>query len=149
MAYPQGENVMSVQMQDIPTKGRLFTCDGCGRSERRQILPDGAQAEFASARFVGWRIAGPLAKPEGAYCPACAGTDNEYWSKAPQESWRVRCTTCDWEWEDDYDEGPLDGKAAYDLAHDHECDPLVEVRAPESDAWRPRHDLNRDGVLTP
>lgn len=45
-------------------------------------------------------------------------------------SWSVRCVTCNWEWEDDYNEGPLDEAEAKRLADDHECEPEVQVRAP-------------------
>lgn len=137
---------MSVQLQDIPSTDRLFTCDGCRRSERRKVLPEGDRAEIASARFVGWRFP-DVASPTVAYCPACAGSDDDYWSNVPQESWRVRCDTCDWEWEDDFDEGPLDAKQAKRLADGHECEPDVLVMSPAGDRWLRTRQVNDDGAV--
>jgi hypothetical protein len=62
-------------------------------------------------------------------------------------SWSVRCNTCDWEWEDEYDEGLPDAKAAKRLADDHECEPSVEIKAPGSDSWHATWVVNNDGTI--
>ena len=139
---------MPVQMQDIPSTGRLFTCDNCGYSTRRQILPGDMPWEIASARFVGWRFAGPLTEPTATYCPVCAGTDPDYWShdSTVVESWRVRCKTCGWEWDDEYDEGALNGKDAHAVAQRHVCAPQLEIAAPIDGTWRPIWELTSAGT---
>jgi hypothetical protein len=82
-----------------------------------------------SARANGWRIWRGTTQGgsygEDVICPRCAGTTNE-----PPPSWRVGCHTCDWEHEDEYDEGPLDEKAAKRVADDHECEPSPWVKPP-------------------
>jgi hypothetical protein len=50
-------------------------------------------------------------------------------------SWRVRCDTCWWEWEDEHDEGPLDENGAREAARGHVCERQVEIQAPGADEW--------------
>lgn len=63
------------------------------------------------------------------------------------KSWGMRCTTCGYEWEDEYDEGPIDAKQAKELARDHECEPHVEILPPDSDQWLDPFRVNDDGTL--
>ena len=63
------------------------------------------------------------------------------------KSWSVRCNTCDWYWEDEYGEGPLDAKNAKQMARDHECEPHVELAAPDSDLWISPHLVDDDGTV--
>jgi hypothetical protein len=63
-------------------------------------------------------------------------------------TWRVRCNTCDWEWDDEYDEGPLNAKEAKRMARDHECEPDIEIQAPDSDnVWVRPDRVSDDGTL--
>lgn len=63
-------------------------------------------------------------------------------------SWRVRCDTCRWEWEDEYNEGPLDAKAAKQVAREHECEPEVYLSPPDDDNERFAEWLvNDDGTI--
>ncbi|MEV0726046.1 hypothetical protein AB0I37_25110 [Micromonospora purpureochromogenes] len=63
-------------------------------------------------------------------------------------TWSVRCTTCDWQWEDEYNEGPLDVEAARDMARDHECEPNVEMLPPGDGAkWVPEWRVSSDGTV--
>lgn len=69
-------------------------------------------------------------------------------STPAEPSWSVRCTTCDWEWEDEFGEGPLDAKAAKEMARDHECEPEVELCPPGEDArWMPEWRVKSDGTF--
>lgn len=63
------------------------------------------------------------------------------------KSWSVRCNTCGWVWEDEHDEGPLDAKQAKETARDHECEPDVEIAAPDSNRWVEPFQVNDDGTL--
>lgn len=62
-------------------------------------------------------------------------------------SWEVRCSTCDWEWDGEDDEGPLDAEEAKRLARDHECEPYVEIKGPGMDRWHEEWRVNKDGTL--
>lgn len=68
-------------------------------------------------------------------------------------AWGVRCTTCNWAWSDENDEGPLDGKTAKDIADEHECDPNVQIMVPasggEPERWVTPSDVSMDGELRP
>jgi len=76
----------------------------------------------------------------------CRGRCNP--STPPAPTWSVRCNTCDWEWEDEDGEGPLDAKAAKEMARDHECEPEVELCPPGDDAkWVPEWLVGRDGSI--
>lgn len=103
------------------------TCK-CGKSTGRTSLD--------VLRVKGWRIFDGLSqtgKPlSETVCPWCAGTATE-----PAPTWRVGCNTCYWEWEDDYDEGPLSQKEAKRIADDHECEPDTWVREPKADDYTP------------
>jgi hypothetical protein len=68
---------MTIQTEDIPPDGVLFTCDNCDRSERRPYIPIELGGHVAQARHDGYRI-GDDGKP--VYCPECAGTDGDYWA---------------------------------------------------------------------
>lgn len=50
-------------------------------------------------------------------------------------SYGVRCLTCDWEWEDEYDEGPLTLEQAREQASDHECEKWMEIHSPVTGKW--------------
>jgi hypothetical protein len=100
------------------------------------------------ARISGWRMftgKSLTGKPlDDVVCPKCAGTERP----ADEEpSWSVRCNTCDWVWEDEYGEGPLDARAARNLASDHECEPWVEIAPPNSEQWISPNNVNDDGSL--
>lgn len=63
-------------------------------------------------------------------------------------SWEVRCSTCDWQWDDEDDyEGPLDAEEAKRLARDHECESYVEIKGPGLDRWHEEWRVNKDGTL--
>jgi len=101
------------------------------------------------ARLAGWRWFKGLSqtgKPlDDVCCPACSGADVE----PAAASWSVRCDGCNWELEDDPfdDPEPLDAKGALSIAHDHECEPVMEIRAPGGE-WRSVDDYNsRTGEL--
>lgn len=101
------------------------------------------------ARHIGWRIwrgttiGGKDA--EDVVCPVCAGNAEPPEKEAP--GWRVRCNTCDWEREDEYDEGPLTPKEAKYMARDHECEPQVEIAPPTGDTWYADWQVKDDGSL--
>jgi hypothetical protein len=50
-------------------------------------------------------------------------------------SYGVRCNTCDWEWEEWDNEGPLSFEDAQRQAGDHECDPEVQIMSPITGKW--------------
>lgn len=52
-------------------------------------------------------------------------------------SYGVHCHTCDWEWEDEYDEGPLTREQARQMAGNHECQPEVLIQSPVTGKWHP------------
>jgi hypothetical protein len=101
-------------------------------------------AELAAASTVDWTQAGrdaviadinstdlteklrTIAPCKGGYC---AGDD-----EAPP-SYRVRCSTCAWEWEDEEDDGPLSLEDAIRKARGHECEPEVQVMSPVTGKW--------------
>lgn len=63
-------------------------------------------------------------------------------------TWSVRCTTCDWRWEDEFNEGSLDAKAAKDMARNHECEPEVELSPPgDSNEWFAEWLVKDDGTI--
>lgn len=62
-------------------------------------------------------------------------------------SWSVRCHTCDWWWDEEEDEGPLDAKAAKSMARDHECEPEVQIAPPDSERWVDPFWVNDDGTI--
>lgn len=66
-----------------------------------------------------------------APCPDgyCAGD-----GPAPP-SYGVRCQTCDWEWVDEDEEGPLSFEDAQRQADDHECEPEVQIMSPVTGKW--------------
>ena len=80
-------------------------------------------------RAQGWRLYDGKSQTgkdiSDTICPWCAGTTDK-----PAPGWRVGCHTCDWEWEDEYEYGPLDEKAANRMAMDHECEPETWTKAP-------------------
>ena len=53
----------------------------------------------------------------------------------------VRCNTCDWEWEDEHDEGPLTLREARRMADDHECETRMEIRSPITEKWHDEYAL--------
>lgn len=114
-------------------------CKHCARS---------TASSASIARHLGWRMFSGVSltgKPlEDVVCPWCAGT-------APESelvpTWRVRCRTCDWEYDHEDGEGPLDAKAAKQLARDHQCEPWIEIGPPNDDRWLPERSVNNDGSL--
>jgi hypothetical protein len=116
---------------------------------RCKHCPRSTYSSVDVARITGWRMfsgTSQTGKPiEDVACPHCAGT-----APAPDEtpSWSVRCKTCDWEYEDEYDEGPLTAAEAKQMADDHECEPWVEIRPPGmKDGWMSPRLVNKDGSL--
>lgn len=103
---------------------RTRCCKHCGR--------EGKSSESV-LRVQGWRLfngESQTGKPlNDVVCPTCAGTATE-----PLPGWRVGCHTCFWEWEDEYDEGPLSKKDAQSIADDHECEPDTWVAPPREKA---------------
>ncbi len=61
-------------------------------------------------------------------------------------SWQVRCHTCDWEYEPELEDGPLDAKNAKWIADEHRCDPEVQIAAPDSTKWLATWQVNDDGT---
>jgi hypothetical protein len=112
-------------------------CRHCQRS--------GGLSSIDVLRVQGWRFFTGTSQTgkaiEDVICPWCAGT-----ATAPEPGWRVRCQTCDWEYEDDNGEGPLDVKAAKQLARDHECEPWVEISPPGEERWGGANWFNDDGT---
>lgn len=57
------------------------------------------------------------------------------------DPWQIRCNTCDWEYDpEDGEHGgwvPTTAKEARSIADDHECDPWLEIKAPNTDKWQP------------
>ena len=101
-------------------------CTSCGAT---------TNAAVDVARAAGWRIWDGQSVTgkdiQARVCPVCAGgRDGEEPPKA--EAWRVGCRTCDWEFEDEYNEGPLTEKDARSMASDHECEPDTWVKPPET-----------------
>lgn len=107
----------------------MIQCKHCPRTTRA--------SETVARVIQGWRLytgttqdGRPL---EDVVCPICAGT---------QEStgWNFRCVTCDWsyreDWEDDVPLERLDsvGDLERELRY-HECEPILEVQAPDTDVW--------------
>ena len=118
---------------------------------RCKHCPSSTGSTLDAARMLGWRMfqgVSQTGKPlDDVVCPTCAGTASE--PDAP-ESWSVRCLACDWCSDDDGpDEEPLlSAKDAYSLGYDHECEPEIELRAPDAGArWERLDDFNRDGTL--
>lgn len=124
------------------TLARVIQCKHCSASTRSSV---------DVARMAGWRMFDGTTqggKPlNDVVCPSCAGTapDSEAANAGP--SWRVRCSTCDWMYEDEYDEGPLDAKAARSLAYDHQCEPYVQIAPPSGDQWYDRYEVDDKGLV--
>lgn len=57
-------------------------------------------------------------------------------------SYNVRCQTCDWEYFDEYDEGPLSCEQAQRIADDHECEPWIEIHSPVTGKWHEKWSLS-------
>ena len=97
------------------------TCKHCRRSA------DGSSEQVL--RVAGWRIYEGKSQTgkdiSDTVCPWCAGTTDK-----PAPGWSVGCHTCDWEWEDEFGEGPLDEKAAQRMADDHECEAWTWTKPP-------------------
>ena len=114
-------------------------CKHCSRS---------TASSAAIARHLGWRMFSGFSltgKPlNDVVCPWCAGTVPE---SDAEPTWRVRCRTCDWEYDDEDGDGPLDAKAAKQLARDHHCEPWIEIGPPNDDRWFPERSVNNDGSL--
>jgi hypothetical protein len=49
-------------------------------------------------------------------------------------SWDARCLTCGWQW-DEYNDWPLTREEAATKAEEHQCEPEVELRSPETGDW--------------
>lgn len=96
--------------------------------------PAHTRSSLDVARALGWRVwDGESVTGKSLtvrICPQCAGGHAGDEKPPPAGSWRVGCDTCDWEWEDEYDEGPLTEKDARRLADDHECEPSTWVKPP-------------------
>jgi hypothetical protein len=123
---------------DTITGPRVIQCKHCVASTRSSL---------DVARAAGWRMftgVSVTGKPlDDVVCPACAGTADP--EDAPQ-GWRVRCNTCDWEYEDD-DDGPLSPAEARQMAYDHECEPEVRLAPPSGDRWYLTYELDRAGNI--
>lgn len=59
--------------------------------------------------------------------------------------WLVRCNTCDWELDDH--EGALTAEEAKRAAADHQCEPEIEIRHPETGKWHDEWLVDRDGAV--
>lgn len=94
-----------------------------------------------NARHSGWRVWRGVTlggqEKEDIVCPACVGDVPE--GEKPV-GWSVGCLTCDWEWEDEYDEGPLTEADAKSMASDHECEPETYTISPDEVLARRRRD---------
>jgi hypothetical protein len=124
------------------TVDRLIRCKHC---------PSTTASSPDAARMLGWRMfkgVSQTGKPlDDVVCPGCAGTTPITEDKPASPSWRVRCNTCYWEWEDEFDEGPLSPKDAKSMAHDHECEPEVEIAPPSGEKWFHPYDVSDEGVV--
>jgi hypothetical protein len=116
----------------------VIRCKHCDQSTRSSL---------DVARMDGWRLFKGVSltgKPlNDVVCPRCADTAKP---PNPEPTWSVRCNTCDWEWEDEYGEGPLGAKEAKRMADDHECDPEMEIQSPDG-GWHKPWSVNGDGSL--
>ena len=125
-----------------------MTVTATGVRYRCKHCPAVTCSTFDAARMLGWRfftgksVTGK--EINDVVCPACAG-NAEPPEKKP--TWRVGCRTCDWEWEDEYDEGALTAKDAKHMANDHECEPDVWIAPPSGDAKYDPYKVNDDGSL--
>jgi len=136
---------MPRQVENISSKGVRFECDYCHRVEFLTYVPDNHGGTDGSARFMGYRLTSS-ADDATVICPVCSGAVPE--RDIPKPSWRVRCETCDWEWADEYDEGPLDARTAKDVARGHQFDPDVSIAPPDGDAWYDEGRVKDDGTIT-
>jgi len=113
-----------------------------------KYCPRSTFSTYDAARMLGWRMfrgVSQTGKPlDDVICPSCAGTR----PPAPAETWAVRCTTCDWSTEDDPDDYEPVGTAADAVAtgRGHECEPLIELKAPKDTHWVDVAAFNRDGT---
>jgi hypothetical protein len=124
------------------TDRQIFECQNCTRS---------TLANEINARASGWRIwQGKTQSGTDAVvriCPVCTGDV----AAAAEQSWQVGCHTCDWEWEDEYGEGPLTKKQANEMADDHECERETWVKPPPAaeapSVLPPSGPLQREALL--
>lgn len=109
-----------------------YNCGNCSNSTRSSL---------DAARIAGWRIwegKSVTGKDlEVRICPVCVGVEQP----EEQPSWRVGCDTCNWEWEDEWDEeGPLNEKQAREMASDHHCEPETWVKPPPTREEQEKYD---------
>jgi hypothetical protein len=89
------------------------------------LLPGAELAGVLRSRNAGELLATVGRRCNGRWCVPGDGPE-------PQ-SWWVSCKTCGWEWTegDDGKEWPLSEEEARDLGLSHDCEPYVEVTAPD------------------
>ena len=115
---------------------------------RCKHCPATTASNESTARVLGWRLFdGPSQTGKAlsdVVCPRCAGTVQP----EPEAFWTVRCNTCHWESDyDDEDEAPSTAAEAVYLGRGNECEPDVELLAPEPDSkWMGLNAFNRDGT---
>jgi hypothetical protein len=116
----------------------MFRCKHCVAS---------TSSSLDVARVAGWRFFTGKSQTgkdlDDTVCPSCAG-----FPKTPETGWRVGCHTCDWVWQDEYNEGPLAPKEAKGMANDHECEPDVWIAPPSGDRKFQSYEVNDDGSLS-
>jgi hypothetical protein len=126
---------------DTAAPSRLIQCKHC---------PMATASSIDVARTVGWRMWSGLTQAgqyaEDVVCPRCAGTARD---DQQQPSWRVRCTTCEWQSDDDEipDDGPLTADGAKQLAADHHCWSHLEISPPDTDDWYRPGEVTSSGAL--
>lgn len=112
-----------------------YRCGNCSNSTMSSI---------DAARIAGWRIWDGKSQTgkemSVRICPVCAGVE----PAKPEPSWRVGCDTCNWEYEDEWEEGPLTEEAAKEMARDHECEPETWVKPPIT----PEEQAKYDALIT-
>jgi rubredoxin len=62
-------------------------------------------------------------------CPACAGTAKPE-PDGLEKSWRVRCETCDWSYDEGWEPGDdliVDARDAKSVADDHRCQRVLRI----------------------
>jgi hypothetical protein len=150
-----GLAIVSAKPDDQPEGRQLFNLchvpTGLGVSMRMCGQHVQVAAELAAATPVDWTVPDKndvvaaikttdlldQLRPISPCRDWCAGDGPE------PPSYSVRCHTCDWEWVDEDDEGPLSLKAAERLADGHECEPEVQIKSPVTDRWHATWDIAR------
>lgn len=116
--------------------------------------PASTRSALDVARLEGWRLFKGTSVTgkdlDDVVCPACAGTAKPQ-PDGVEQSWRVRCETCDWDYAEDWEPGDdvLTAVEARELGHEHTCARQIRLAPPSGDKWYKLDDLSKDGTLRP